>query len=50
MAHQEDHDGADKKHGRHDNKADPVDHPGNQEPLLILLGLRESTDYTMMLI
>lgn len=46
VAHQEDHDGADKEHGRHDNKADPVDHPGNQEPLLILLGLRESTDYT----
>lgn len=45
MAHQEDADCADKKHRRHDNKADPVDHPGNQEPLLILLGLRESRDY-----
>lgn len=45
MAHQEDPDCADKKHQSHDNKADPVDHPGNQEPLFILLGLREVRDY-----
>lgn len=40
MAHQEDPDCADKKDQNHDNKADPVDHPGNQEPLFILLVLK----------
>lgn len=37
MPHQEDADRADKKHRCHDDKADPVNHPGNQEPLFILL-------------
>lgn len=37
MPHQEDPDCADKKHRCHDDKADPVNHPGNQEPLFILL-------------
>lgn len=45
MAHQEDPNCADEKHWSHDNEADPVDHPGNQEPLFILLGLREIRDY-----
>lgn len=38
MAHQEDTNRADEKHQRHDNKADPVDHTGNQEPFFIFLG------------
>lgn len=37
MPHQEDPDCADKEHRCHDNKADPVNHPANQEPLFILL-------------
>lgn len=41
MAHQEDPDCADKKHQRYDNKANPVDHPGNQEPLFILLWIEK---------
>lgn len=41
MAHQEDPDCANKKHQRYDNKANPVDHPGNQEPLFILLWLEK---------
>lgn len=44
MAHQEDPNCADKKHQCHDDKADPVDHPGDQEPFFILLGLREIGD------
>lgn len=38
MAREEDPNSADKKHRHHNNKAGPVDHPGNQEPLFILLG------------
>lgn len=38
MAHQEDPDRADEKHQCHDDKTDPVDHPGHKEPLFILLG------------
>lgn len=45
MAHQEDSDCANEKQQRHDNKAGPVDHTGDQEPLFILLGLRKIGDY-----
>lgn len=45
MAHKEDPDCADKKHQCHDNKADPVDHPANQEPFFIFLGLKDIKDY-----
>lgn len=44
IAHQEDPNCADEIQWSHDNEADPVDHPGNQEPLFILLGLREMRD------
>lgn len=37
IPHQEDPDRADKKYRCHDNKTDPVNHPGHQEPLFILL-------------
>lgn len=41
MAHQEDPYSADEKCRSHDNKADPVNHPGDQKPLLILLRLKK---------
>ncbi len=50
VTHQEDPYGADKKHQRHDNEADPVDHTAHQEPLFILLGFRENEKLTVMLI
>lgn len=37
MAHQEDAGRADEKHQCHDNKADPVDHPSDQNPFFIFL-------------
>ena len=37
MTRQEDPDGPQEKHERHDDKTHSVDHPGDQEPLLVLL-------------
>lgn len=50
VAHQEDPYCADKKHQRHDNKADPVNYTAHQEPLFILLRWRENTKLPVMLI
>lgn len=48
MAHQEDPDRANKEHRCHDNETDPVNHPGNQEPLFILLNEWESSGYVYL--
>lgn len=50
MAHQEDANRTDKKHRHHDNKADPVDHPGHQKPLFILLGVEEKLEIITVMI
>lgn len=41
MPHQEDSDGAHEERQRHGDEAHPVNHPANQEPLLILLLLHQ---------
>lgn len=42
MAHQEDPNCADKKEQSHNNKTNPVNHPGDQEPLFILLMVKKN--------
>lgn len=37
VAHEEDPNSANEKYQCHDNEANPVDHPGHQEPLFIFL-------------
>lgn len=48
MPHQEDPDGANKEHRCHDKKTDPVNHPGNKEPLFILLNWWEISSYVYL--